>query len=428
MDRRNCIRNLTLLSGGIVFSQSFFGQTSLIQKKRKTILLCTGIQYANMGDHGHVTGILNLLTMYLPEARIVLWPKIDLPEFDELISANWPDVRIIHSKLADGKPVDEEIGKVAKQVDFVIGGHGEETEVSWVAKNFNKPYGIFGVTVGAPPEGTRKEFIDSASFYFTRETASLENLKKAGVRCPVTDFVPDATFGSNVQDEQKSSVFMRKNELKYKKFLCVVPRLRVTPYYRIAPELRYDPSPWSDERVREVDQLNNKHKEEDHAKARAAMIAWVRQTGYPVLLCPEMIHNMDIFDELLLNPLPDDVKKNVIKKEHFWRIDEATTVYKNATAVISLECHSPIIAYTQGTPAFYLRQPEDTIKGQMYYDIGLPKWVFEIEKATGSDVAIRLMDLINDHQTATSRLSFAMNYVREKQKEAMMKIRKTMGL
>ena len=52
-----------------------------------------------------------------------------------------------------------------------------------------------------------------------------------------------------------------------------------------------------------------------------------------------------------------------------------------AHAVISMECHSPIIAAAQRTPFFYLRQPEDTIKGQMYYDIGLSDWVFEIDDA-----------------------------------------------
>lgn len=428
MDRRNCIKNLGLLSGGIALPQSFFGEASLIQKKRKTILLCTGIQYANMGDHGHVTGILNLLTTYLPEVKVILWPKIDLPEFDELISKHWPEVRIVHSKLTDGLPVNEEIGKVAKQVDFVIAGHGEETEVNWVAKNYNKAYGIFGVTVGVPPEGVRKEFIDNASFCFTRETASLENLRKAGVTCPFIDFAPDATFGNNVQNQQKALEFMSGQALNPKEFICVVPRLRMTPYYRIAPELRFDPAPWSEKRVMAVDELNNRHKEEDHAKARETMIVWVRETGNPVLLCPEMIHNMDLFDELLFDSLPDDVKKKVIKKESFWRIDEATTIYKNATAVISLECHSPIIAYTQGTPAFYLRQPEDTIKGQMYYDIGLPKWVFEIEKTTGSDVAGSLMEVFGNNQRAVSYLESAMNYVREKQMRAMMKIREIMSL
>ncbi|MGV8137273.1 MAG: polysaccharide pyruvyl transferase family protein [Mangrovibacterium sp.] len=424
MDRRNCIKNLGLLSGGIALSPDLFGK-NLFGKKGKTILLCTGIQYANMGDHGHVTGILNLLTTYLPKVKIILWPKIDLPEFDELILAHWPQVRIVHSKLSEGVPVNEEIGKVARQADFVIAGHGEETEVAWAAKNYNKPYGIFGITAGAPPEGTRKEFIDHASFCFTRETASLANLRKARVKCPLIDFAPDATFGTHVQNEQKALGFMTVQGLKPKKFICVVPRLRVTPYYRIAPELRFDPAPWSAERVKATDELNNRHKEEDHAKAREALITWVRKTGNPVLLCPEMIHNMDLFDELLFNPLPDDVKQKVVKKESFWRIDEATTIYKNATAVISLECHSPIIAYTQGTPAFYLRQPEDTIKGQMYYDIGLPDWVFEIEKTTGNDVAGRLMEVFSHYDTVTANLAASMKYVREKQEEAMTKIKET---
>jgi hypothetical protein len=174
--------------------------------------------------------------------------------------------------------------------------------------------------------------------------------------------------------------------------------------------------------------LNNKHKEEDHAKARAAIIAYVRRTGNPVLLCPEMVHNMDLFDELLYNPLPEDIKGKVIKRVSFWRTDEATTVYKNATAVISLECHSPILAYMQGTPAFYLRQPEDTIKGQMYYDIGLSDWVFEIEKTRAQDIVDRLMDVINDYQGARKKLELSMDYVRELQRKCMLEIRNTVGL
>jgi len=43
-------------------------------------------------------------------------------------------------------------------------------------------------------------------------------------------------------------------------------------------------------------------------------------------------------------------------------------MYKRALAVVSMECHSPIIAYANQTPAFYLRLKENTIKGQMYYD------------------------------------------------------------
>ena len=69
MNRRNYLKNLALFTGGVTVSQSIWGQAFLNLKKEKTILLCTGIQYANIGDGGHVTGILNLLNTYLPETK-----------------------------------------------------------------------------------------------------------------------------------------------------------------------------------------------------------------------------------------------------------------------------------------------------------------------------------------------------------------------
>lgn len=56
-----------------------------------------------------------------------------------------------------------------------------------------------------------------------------------------------------------------------------------------------------------------------------------------------------------------------------------------AAAVISFECHSPIIALANGTPAFYVRQPTDTIKGQMYHDIGASDWTFEVEETNSKN-------------------------------------------
>ncbi len=428
MNRRNHLKNLAAFMGGSLLIQDVLGQAFPEGKKEKTILLCTGIQFGNIGDGSHVTGILNLLNAYLPEVKIILWPVINVNEFDEMILRNWPDVEIVHGDLIENEPDNSRIEELARGADFVIGGHGERGKIIWAASELGKPYGIIGVTVGRPPTGSSKEFADQAAFYFTRETASCENLKEAGVECPAYGFAPDASFGSDVQDTYRASRFMMEHGLEYKKFLCVVPRLRVTPYYKIAPSMKHFKEPWSEERIHEVETLNNQHKEEDHAKARAAIVAYVRRTGNPVLLCPEMVHNMDLFDELLYNPLPEDIKAKVIKRTSFWRTDEATTVYKNATAVISLECHSPIIAYMQGTPAFYLRQPEDTIKGQMYYDIGLSDWVFEIEQTEPQEIVDRLMDVVNDYQSAQLKLERSMDYVRSLQRKCMMEIRRAVGL
>lgn len=114
-----------------------------------------------------------------------------------------------------------------------------------------------------------------------------------------------------------------------------------------------------------------------------------------------MTYQIDIMDELLINPLPEDVKKYVVKRG-YWLPDEAASIYSKAFCVLSFECHSPIIAIRNATPAFYLRQPEDTIKGQMYYDLGFDKWVFEINNTTGKQILDRLMGIYSDCVDAQS--------------------------
>ncbi|MGC9341197.1 MAG: hypothetical protein ACP5E3_00705, partial [Bacteroidales bacterium] len=148
MDRRNYLKSIALFAGGVAVSQGILGKSISILKKEKTILLCTGIQYANIGDGGHVTGVLNLLNTYLPDAKIILWPVINVNEFDEMILRNWPDIEIIHADLVDGRPTNN-IGKIASNVDFIIGGHGERDKIHWAANTYNKPYGIIGVTVSS---------------------------------------------------------------------------------------------------------------------------------------------------------------------------------------------------------------------------------------------------------------------------------------
>ena len=116
-----------------------------------------------------------------------------------------------------------------------------------------------------------------------------------------------------------------------------------------------------------------------------------------------MVYQVDIIDELLIDPLPDDVKPFIVK-QGYWLPDEAASLYKQAHTILSLECHSPIIAIANETPAFYLRQPEDTIKGQMYYDLGLKDWTFEIMETNGKQIADRLMHVYNNYPEAKRKV------------------------
>lgn len=63
---------------------------------------------------------------------------------------------------------------------------------------------------------------------------------------------------------------------------------------------------------------------------------------------------------------------------------------------------------------FYLRQPEDTIKGQMYYDLGFNDWIFEIDNTSGSQLAERLIEIFNDYTKALDYLEKSMRIVTER--------------
>ena len=136
-----------------------------------------------------------------------------------------------------------------------------------------------------------------------------------------------------------------------------------------------------------------------------------------------MTYQVEIMDELLINPLPGDVKPFVIKRG-YWLPDEAASVYAKAHTILSFECHSPIISAANGTPAFYLRQPTDTIKGQMYYDLGFNAWVFEIDDTTGEQISNRLMKVYNNYPAALQTVKEAIKKVNGRYDEAFSVMKK----
>ena len=100
------------------------------------------------------------------------------------------------------------------------------------------------------------------------------------------------------------------------------------------------------------DAINNRTTEKDHAKVRDMIVSYVKNTGNKVMVCAEMTYEIELGKEVLVDPLPADVKKNVVWRDTYWLPDEAASIYSKAQALVSLECHSPLIAYHNGTPAF----------------------------------------------------------------------------
>jgi len=403
--RRKFLRQAALAGGMMWLPPAIMQACSGYGKKgRPTILILSGWQDVNIGDIAHTPGLLNILQEYLPGSRLILWKMSHNEQVGRMLSADFPDVQIIYGGLNENDEAEtEDVLKAFDESDIMVHGSGpsvvgEKYLRAWV-KATGKPFGIFGTTIQRV-SADLKELLNKANFIFTRETASLKVLENEGISSQQMAFAPDATFYLNILDEERAIQFLNDRGLEEGKYICSIPRLRYTPYHK------FRKMNWDEARIHEVEETNEKYKEEDHAKLREAIISWVRETGHKVLICPEMTYEVDIMDELLMDPLPDDVKPLVVKRG-YWLPDEAASVYKRAFALLSFECHSPIIALANDTIAFYLRQPQDTIKGQMYYDLGFEDWVFEIEETNGIDIANSLLSVYDDPGNGSQKINSA---------------------
>ncbi|WP_298864247.1 polysaccharide pyruvyl transferase family protein [uncultured Gimesia sp.] len=407
-----------VLNSSLLSQQPAFSQLPEKPDRVPTLLLRSGWQTVNIGDIGHSPGILKLLELYAPKLQIILWPNSVDRGVEPMLKKRFPDLKIVKGRLQkNGKLDSESLEQAFQQADFFLHGSGPSVvsrrELAHWKKTTGKPYGIYGVTVSEiNPE--LHSILSEADFIFTRETHSLKNLTDAKVTSGYQDFAPDATFAIDLTDDPKVKTFQKQNQLEKGKYLCAVPRLRFTPYHKIHKSIR-----WSKEKIHQVESINREFQEIDHAKLRAAIIKWVRTSGQKVVVCPEMTYQTEIIHPLVIDPLPPDVKKMVVPHDQYWLPDEAGSLYRDASAVLSMECHSPIIACAFGTPGLYVRQPTDTIKGQMWYDIGLKDWTFEIDEVNQQQISERVIDIYHHYEQSIDKLKSVMQSIQKRQKQTM---------
>jgi hypothetical protein len=402
MKRRQFIRKSSLFAGTL----AAFSFSSANHSSHPTFLIVSGWQPVNIGDIAHTPGIISLIYRFFPKAKCILWPKFIDHKIEKMLLQNFPDLEVFYFNTKSNDPGENDhFNRVVEESDMLIHSSGPgligiNQLILWKNRT-RKPYGIVGITLERIVEDQR-EVLRDAAFVFTRETISLKLLENENFKNVITGFVPDSTFAISLSDDKKANKFMHRHQLQEKNFICVISRLRYTPYH-----LFYLDIGWSDEKIREVTEINDRHKEEDHAKLRDLISWWIRESGNKVVACPEMTYQVNIMDPLIIDPLPDEYKDKMVKHD-YWLPDEAASLYKKAFAVISMECHSPIIAAANETPCFYLRQPQDTIKGQMWYDLGLENWVFEIEETTSETLIRRFEDVYNHYRDATEYLRQSM--------------------
>ncbi len=371
------------------------------EKKPTRILLRSSWQTVNIGDIAHTPGMLTLLEKHRPEAAVTLWPSSVDRGVEEILRARFPKLKIAKTQA--------EREMAFAECDFFLHGSGPGLvglKEAKLAQAAGKPYGFGGLTLNDGEIKNQRELLAGAKFIFLRDSDSMRALQASGLTGPRMDFGPDATFAIDLRDDPAAAALLKEHKMEPGKFLCAIPRLRWTPYWEIHPET-VKPNA---ERIK----VNEEFAEKDHAKLREGISAWVRETKMRVLLTPEMTYEVPLLPTLLFDKLPDDVKPHVGVMDRYWITPEACSVYAQAAAIVSLEQHSPIMGIAAGVPSVLVRQPTDTRKGRMWYDLKMNDWVFEVDDTTGAQIAERLVKIGRDLPAARETATKARAYSHER--------------
>ncbi|HMJ88447.1 MAG TPA: polysaccharide pyruvyl transferase family protein [Candidatus Acidoferrum sp.] len=419
MNRRSFLKQSTLATSIIAALPE-----AIAASRRPRILLRSSWQVVNIGDIAHTPGVLALLEKHIPETEVMLWASGDLtPAVAEMEHKRFPKLRIVKGSIrADGKASSEELGEAIAWADFLLHGSGASLvaakDVATFVKHTGKPFGVYGITHGSFLSGNDKEILNQAKFVFFRDSVSLEKARSEGVKAAVMDFGPDGAFACDLRDDASATAFLRANKLEDGGFVCCIPRLRYTPYWKIRG------TPMTDEQRRRA-RRNDELKEHDHAPLREAIIAVIRETGMKVLLCPEDQSQMDVGREMIFDKLPAAVRDKVVWREKFWLTDEALSTYVRSAGLFGLEMHSPIMCIGNGVPAIVGRFEEQTSKGFMWRDIGLGEWLFDFDnEAEIKRFAPAVLEMVKHPDAAKRKARQALTFVRERQAATMAVLRK----
>jgi len=395
------------------------GGLAAAESRPRRILLRSSWQTVNIGDIAHTPGVLALLEKHLPEVEVRLWPSSVGNGVAEMLLARFPKLQIIQTPQA--------LKAAFEQCDFLLHGSGPSLVAAhdiakWRAAT-GKPYGVYGITFNAPDTATAKPelvkkfqqsipIMSGARFVFFRDSVSLAEAKKRGCTCPIMGFGPDGAFATDLRDDARAIAFLQAHKLEEGRFLCCIPRLRYTPYWTIpARKTPLDETKHA---------RNEAMKEHDLAPLRQAMVEVVRQTTIKVLICPEDETQMAIGKEMLFDPLPDDVKANVVWRPDYWLTGEALSTYIRSAGLFGAEMHSPILCIGHGIPAIVCRWQEQTSKGIMWRDIGLGEWLFDFDnEAEVKAMPAAVLALAKDPAAAKAKALKARAFVVERQRQTM---------
>jgi polysaccharide pyruvyl transferase WcaK-like protein len=409
---------LILLVG--ILSPTAFAQNNLQHDQKKKILLRSSWQTINIGDIAHSPGVIALCEKYIPDVEVILWASQVGDGVREMLHRRFPKLQIILTSdtLA--------LKKAFKECDFLLHGSGpylvaNEDVDRWI-KETGKPFGVYGITLPAKQINEKNiKLLNQASFIYFRDGVSLELAKKKGIKSPIMEFGPDGAFATDLRNDDAAIQFMKENGLEADKFLCVIPKNRNTPKWKVpGSNIPFN---------KEINDRNEAMKEHDCKPYRDAIIALVTQTDMKVLICPEDVTQVALGKEMLYDPLPEAVKQKVVWRNRYWLTDEAMSVFVRSAGYFGLEQHTPIMFIGNGIPALLGRFEEQTSKGFMWQDIGLNDWLFDSDDDVKiAKLSSTVLSLVQNSKAAKMKAQKAKRFVEKLQAKTMKQLRKSLNL
>ena len=377
-------------------------------------------QSFSMGEVAQVAGLLQLLQRALPTVKLTVWASSLGHGVGEWLRRHFPKVKFLTGTTGrDGKPDQPALEEAWELCDFFL--HGPSTQVvardhleAW-QKHTRKPFGLYGVTLGVVDDRL-KSLLNAAAFVLLRDGASRALAVRQGLDVARVGFVPDAALAMNLQNEAKASVWLKAHGLQDKKFICVVPKLRFTPYWEI-----FERQP----KYRELAQvrINQQYREEDHELLRTALGKFLQATDMHLLCVAEMPYQVALGETLLEEKFPATVQSRCVVRQEPWLPDEAASIFAKAQLVLSMELLSAAVAQTVGTACIHLRAPTDATQGQMWRDLGLQDWLFEMDPLNATALGEALLRIKEEPEARAKTLTMANEFIREGEIAGMKRVR-----
>ena len=419
-------RRTFLKTTGLVLGTGAFPAYAKGFEPQKTVLLQCAWATKNIGDIGHTPGTLRFLEQYFPEAKVILWATQTNQQVDSMLMRRFPKLEIVKGSLSQK---DGAIQDAIKRSDFFLRGPGmgQATDFMKYCNKVGKPWGLQGQSyfpdmVMGPGAEERIALLNSAAFIYCRDSKTFKTLRDAGVKPPVLEFGPDGCFGIDVRDEEKALARLAKHGLEEKKFIT----MQLRTHSPSSPGV-------DDKRPQKLNPLHptpeNIADDTRRAKVYQDLIAmWVRETGWKVVIAPEVYKEMEYNKKFVYDPLRDDLKKHVVNFDDFWNVDEACSFYSRAHTVICHEPHTPIMALAVGTPMMHTFSEFHSPKCWMFKDIGLEAWAPEFDSTPAEKMFEILMEIHKDYRAAESKVKKAMAFVEERAASQMSVLKRVVNV